>query len=70
MKGIEEFKARIESDAAFKAKFANLTDIERIKLAKAEGYNFEILSDEELDAVAGGNMNEIARIPKLTPIIK
>ena len=55
MKNFSEFKARIENDAAFKAKFANLkTEDEIFSLAKAEGYNLEMLSDKDLDEVAGG----------------
>ena len=61
MAGMKEFKERIESDAAFKAKFKELkTDEERFALAKAEGYDIEQLgegeaSEDELDKVAGGD---------------
>ena len=52
---LKEFKSRIESDSTFAAKFADVkTQDELIKRAKAEGYDFEKLSEEELDAIAGG----------------
>ncbi|MBR0060338.1 MAG: Nif11-like leader peptide family natural product precursor [Selenomonadaceae bacterium] len=55
MKGLKEFKARIESDKAFCAKFAGKSDEKQLlALAKAEGYDLEQLTDEELDMVAGG----------------
>ena len=57
MKGIKEFKDRIESDEAFCTKFADVTDENQIfALAKAEGYDLELLSDEELDMVAAGGI--------------
>ena len=44
------------SDAAFATKFKGAqTDEQIIALAKAEGYNLEQLSEEELDNVAGGS---------------
>ena len=53
----KEFQARFESDAAFRAKFADIkTEAEFMARAKAEGYDFEQLSDDELDKVAGGDM--------------
>ena len=62
MAGMKEFRARFESDTTFAEKFANVTSgNEVLAIAKANGYdltadNFknEILSDEELDNVAGG----------------
>ena len=55
MAGIKEFKARIDSDAAFREKFAGIDSEDKlISLAKAEGYDLEQLSEKELDAVAGG----------------
>ena len=55
MAGLKEFKTRIESDAEFAAKFKGAqTDEQLIALAKAEGYDLEQLSDDELDHVAGG----------------
>lgn len=61
MKNFAEFKARFESDAAFRAKFAGVKDENQlIDVAKAEGYDLsganELLSDEQLDNVAGGNL--------------
>ncbi len=59
MNGFKEFKARIESDTAFRAKFAEFDSEDKlIAAAKAEGYdlsesNFEQLSENELDEVAG-----------------
>ncbi len=51
----KEFQARFESDEAFRAKFADVkTEDEFMARAKAEGYDFEQLSDDELDNVAGG----------------
>ena len=51
----KEFQARFESDAEFRAKFADVkTEDEFIARAKAEGYDFEQLSEDELDDVAGG----------------
>ncbi len=51
----KEFQARFESDAEFRAKFADVkTEAEFMARAKAEGYDFEQLSDDELDDVAGG----------------
>lgn len=59
MAGMKEFKARIESDAAFCAKFADKTDEKQLlALAKAEGYDLEKLSDEELDMVAAGGIGD------------
>ena len=56
MKGFKEFKSRIESDAEFAAKFKGVeNESQAIALAKAEGYDLEQLSDEELDNVAGGS---------------
>ena len=55
MAGFKEFKAKFESDVAFAEKFANLKDESAvIALAKAEGYDLEKLSEDDLDAVAGG----------------
>ena len=49
---LKEFQAKIESDAAFAAKFADVkTKDVFIKRAKAESYDLEKLSDDELDAV-------------------
>ncbi len=49
-------KERFMSDAAFATKFKDVqTDEQIIALAKAEGYNLEQLSEEELDNVAGGS---------------
>lgn len=54
---LKEFKARLESDAAFRAKFADVKDeADLVARAKAEGYDLENLSNEELDAVSGGNI--------------
>ena len=59
MKGIKEFKERIESDEAFCTKFADVTDENQIfTLAKAEGYDLELLSDEELDNVAASGIGD------------
>lgn len=59
MKGIKEFKERIESDEAFCAKFADMTDENQLlALAKAEGYDLEQLTDEELDMVAAGGIGD------------
>ena len=56
MKGFKEFKERFMSDVAFATKFKGAqTDEQIIALAKAEGYNLEHLSEEELDNVAGGS---------------
>ena len=58
MAGFREFEARIKSDSAFRAKFAGVkSEDEMIQRAKAEGYDFEQLSDEQLDDVAGGRFN-------------
>ena len=62
MAGMKEFKAKFESDATFAAKFANVTSgNEVLAIAMANGYDLtaddfknELLSDEELDNVAGG----------------
>jgi predicted ribosomally synthesized peptide with nif11-like leader len=57
---LKEFKARLESDEAFRAKFADVkTEDELLRLAKAEGYDLENLSEEELDMVAGGGLLDI-----------
>jgi predicted ribosomally synthesized peptide with nif11-like leader len=60
---LKEFKARFESDETFRAKIADAkTEDELLKLAKAEGYNLELLSEDELDKVAGGAIpSEIKR---------
>lgn len=56
MKGFKEFKERFMSDVAFATKFKGAqTDEQIIALAKAEGYNLEQLSEDELDNVAGGS---------------
>ena len=55
MKNFKEFKARMESDVAFREKFRNVKDeAQLLKLASAEGYNVEILDEEDLDLIAGG----------------
>ncbi|MBR6712032.1 MAG: Nif11-like leader peptide family natural product precursor [Selenomonadaceae bacterium] len=57
MAGLKELKARIESDKAFAAKFVNVeNEAQIIAIAKAEGYDLEQLSDEELDMVAAGGL--------------
>ena len=57
MKGFKEFKSRIESDAEFAAKFKDVeNESQAIALAKAEGYDLTQLSDEDLDAIAGGGL--------------
>ena len=57
MKGFTEFKERITSDKAFAMKFANAeNEAQVIAIARAEGYDLEQLSDEELDAVAAGGI--------------
>ena len=64
--GFKEFADRVRSDKAFAAKFQGLTDVAQVvALAKAEGYEISDsdfhreLSDEELDKVAGGDVNVI-----------
>ena len=60
MKGFKEFKLRVESDAEFAAKFKGVeNESQAIALAKAEGYDLTQLSDEELDAIAGGNLLDL-----------
>ena len=55
MKGFKEFKARMESDEAFREKFRDVKDEEQLlALTRAEGYDVEILDEEDLDVVAGG----------------
>ena len=55
LKMMNEFKTRFESDAAFRAKFADVKNEDKFMAhAKAEGYDLEMLSDDELDDVAGG----------------
>ena len=55
------FKAKVSSDKAFAAEFAGKKPSEIVELAKAKGYNVTVadfksdLSDNDLDAVAGGN---------------
>ena len=57
MKGFTEFKERFTSDKAFAMKFANAeNEAQVIAIAKAEGYDLEQLSDEELDEVAAGGI--------------
>ena len=52
---LREFKARLESDAAFREKFKRIkTENEVIALAEVEGYDLTRLCDDELDNVAGG----------------
>ena len=56
MNGFNEFKTRVESEADFAAKFKGAeNESQLIALAKAEGYNLEQLSEDELDNVAGGS---------------
>ena len=55
MKGFKEFKARMESDVAFREKFRDVKDeAQLLKLSRAEGYDVEILDEEDLEVVAGG----------------
>ena len=55
MKGFKEFKARMESDEAFREKFRDVKDEEQLlALTRAEGYDVEILDEEDLEVVAGG----------------
>ena len=55
MKNFKEFKVRMESDLAFREKFRDVKDeAQLLKLARAEGYDVEILDEEDLDVVAGG----------------
>jgi len=63
MKSFTEFKTRIESDKAFAAKFVGVeNESQIIALAKAEGYDLEQLSENELEAVSGGNViNDIKK---------
>lgn len=57
MKSFTEFKERFTSDKAFAMKFANAeNEAQVIAIAKAEGYDLEQLSDEELDEVAAGGI--------------
>ncbi|MBR5914167.1 MAG: Nif11-like leader peptide family natural product precursor [Selenomonadaceae bacterium] len=57
MKNFKEFMARMESDLAFREKFRDVKDeAQLLKLARAEGYDVEKLDEEDLDAVAGGDM--------------
>lgn len=60
---ITEFKNKLAEDASFAEKFINVkTPEDLVKLAAAEGYSFTVedvenaseLSDDNLDAVAGG----------------
>ena len=56
----EDFKAKVTSDKAFAAEFAGKKPTEIVALANKKGYNISTadleasLSDEALDAVAGG----------------
>ena len=55
MKGFKEFKARMESDEAFREKFRDVKDEEQLlALTRAEGYDIEQISEEDLDAISGG----------------
>ena len=55
MAGFKEFEARIKSDSAFRAKFAEVkSENDMIQRAKSEGYDLEQLSEYDLDNVAGG----------------
>ena len=55
MKNFKEFKVRMESDVTFREKFRDVKDeAQLLKLARAEGYDVEILDEEDLDVVAGG----------------
>ena len=55
MAGLKEFAERIKSDAAFKAKFAGIDSEDKLlSTARAEGYDLEQISDEDLENVAGG----------------
>ena len=55
MKGFKEFKARMESDVAFREKFRDVKDeAQLLALTRAEGYDIGILDEEDLDVVAGG----------------
>ena len=59
MKGLKEFKEKIESDAAFRAKFADVADEKQLlALAKTKGYDLEQLSDDDLDMVGGGGIGD------------
>lgn len=63
MKGRKEFMKRFVSDEAFRSKFAGIESEDKISsTARAEGYDLEKLSDEDLDNVAGGTTLETAEI--------
>lgn len=52
---LREFKARLESDAAFREKFKGVkNENQLIDMAEAEGYDLTRLCDDDLDNVAGG----------------
>ena len=60
MKGTKEFNERMLSDKAFASKFDNVVNYDQaLALAKAEGYDLEQLSEEELDQVAGGDASTL-----------
>ncbi|MBR3961644.1 MAG: Nif11-like leader peptide family natural product precursor [Clostridia bacterium] len=61
MKSLAEFKTRIQGDKAFASKFVGIeNESQVIALARAEGYDLEQLSDEELDNVsAAGWWNDL-----------
>ena len=59
--GFKEFKEKLQADKAFAAKFEGIDSAAKVvELAKAEGYDISTadlkmeLSDDDLDAVAGG----------------
>ena len=62
MFGVNELLERLKSDSDFRARFANVKSKEEaINFAKAEGYDLEKLSEDELDNVAGGNKDEVKK---------
>ena len=73
MKNIDDLKERLKTDIEFKKLFANKRDVnELIKVARENGYDVsekdlekdEELSEDVLEAVAGGSGKENIRVIK------
>lgn len=63
---LKEFKARLDNDKEFAAKFANIKDEkEFMAIAKSEGYDFEKICNASLDDFESDSLIPILLRPPL-----